>query len=1197
MNGREVAGVPLVCLAPVMCLLMLAFGAASAHAQPLLPVSVVGSGGPGSNQFLTPTGVAVSHPPGLVYVADRANARVDVYTGSGTFAFAFGWGVKDGKGHAEVCGSNCQPGIPGSGPGQFTKPTSVAVDSTTSASRLDVYVGDQGTNVVQKFNVFGGFISSIDGSTTPQGKYSLVAGVSVDQSGNLWTADGNNDNVDEFAPTGKFLQEWSDMFASTTAIAVDSTTGKVYLSGATLGGALRTESSGLKGTNAKVLDTGNGAALGLDPSTHTLYVDHGGDVTVYNSAGKKVSTFSLVSITNSQGLAWGAIAGELYVSDAPDNNLTIFGPPTTPAAPLAFGESGTETGISTAALSATIVPFGLDTTCQAQYVDDATFKATGYGAATMAPCSPSDLGSSFAYQSANASLTGLHAATTYHFRFVATNAKGTTNGADQTFETGGPPAVFAESETASQITDTKATVHASVNPTGLNTTCGFQYVDAADFQASGYGNAKNAPCAPFGLGSSFAQQSVKASLTGLVPATIYHFRTVATNSAATTDGGDQTFTTRLSFPVGVGAFGSSGTAGGQFSEPVGVGAGSAGVFVADRGNARVEKFNVSGSFVSAWGWGVSDGKSQAEVCTVHCRAGIPGAGRGQFTTPTSIAVGDAAVYAGDSSNNRVETFSTAGAFVTVIDGTTTPQGHFQRLSGVAVDESGNLWTADAKTNNVDEFSPSATFLRQWHDTYGSTLAIAVDSTHGKVYLIRGSGATESWSLTGTHETPVDSGSPTHGTALSLDPGTGNLYIDHGDSVAVYDSAGLNIDNLYVLGHTRNSQGLAFRPAVGSASRLYTTDASNNFVTIWGPRAAGRPLVTTASASQTAHGVATATGVVVPLGFNTTCRFQYVDDATYHSSGYSSAASAPCAPPDLGARFGYAEATGSLSALVDNTTYHFRVVATNSAGTTTSGDQTFQTGPADWARFNRCPVDDPSMLAANGVRTEPVCVASDSPSGSITIGNITAPTGASDLQLGSVLDLNTVTFSVVSPAGGALVSAPVKILGGSVTATVQSAGTPSNFNPLNGERVSGPIITLPIMIHLTSNNPNLPLGPSCFIGSAQNPIRLHPAVIDASHSSLANLTLDPNGLSDPSGTLTVIEITGAVQADDSFAVPVANGCGSGGALDSTVDAFGGVPSRSGKNHLVLDDATSDLVLAQPAPQPGPVLAKDWHIAFG
>src|SRR5262245_18642609 len=82
---------------------------------------------------------------------------------------------------------------------------------------------------------------------------------------------------------------------------------------------------------------------------------------------------------------------------------------------------------------------------------------------------------------------------------------------------------------------------------------------------------------------------------------------------------------------------------------------------------------------------------------------------------------------------------------------------------------------------------------------------------------------------------------------------------------------------------------------------------------------------------------------------------------------------------------------------------------------------------------------------------------------------------------------------VTPAGlpgGSLIADPVELSTpvGPVTAVTESAGTPSNFDLFAGIAVGQPIITVPIKIHL-ANNPTL--GPSCFIGSDQNPILLNP----------------------------------------------------------------------------------------------------------
>src|SRR5262249_26291928 len=208
-------------------------------------------------------------------------------------------------------------------------------------------------------------------------------------------------------------------------------------------------------------------------------------------------------------------------------------------------------------LNATIVPFGAETTCQFQYVDDATFQSSGYSAATSVPCVPANLGSSFGFVQVTADVSGLTSSTVYHFRAVAMNGEGPTNGDDMTFRTAGVPVIVSES--ATNVTDTTATLNATVNPGGFDTTCVFQYVDDATFQSSGYSSATSVDCSPFDLGSSFDDQNTSASISGLTPGTTYHFRVVATNPAGTTTGDDQTFQTLVSFLIPVGSFGSSGS--------------------------------------------------------------------------------------------------------------------------------------------------------------------------------------------------------------------------------------------------------------------------------------------------------------------------------------------------------------------------------------------------------------------------------------------------------------------------------------------------------------------------------------------------------------------------------------------------------------------------------------------------------------
>ena len=126
----------------------------------------------------------------------------------------------------------------------------------------------------------------------------------------------------------------------------------------------------------------------------------------------------------------------------------------------------------------------------------------------------------------------------------------------------------------------------------------------------------------------------------------------------------------------------------------------------------------------------------------------------------------------------------------------------------------------------------------------------------------------------------------------------------------------------------------------------------------------------------------------------------------------------------------------------------------------------------------------------------------------------------------------------------------------------------------------PIITVPIKIQLTGAG----LGPTCFIGSEQNPIVLHPANTSLAGLSLAIDIFDPDGTPDPNGPIGAIVLNGLIQGDSTFAVPGASGCTD----DNTVNALLGLPSPSGANNVVLLDASSAVALPIARPERYPVV---------
>lgn len=271
----------------------------------------------------------------------------------------------------------------------------------------------------------------------------------------------------------------------------------------------------------------------------------------------------------------------------------------------------------------------------------------------------------------------------------------------------------------------------------------------------------------------------------------------------------------------------------------------------------------------------------------------------------------------------------------------------------------------------------------------------------------------------------------------------------------------------------------------------------------------------------------------------------------------------------------------------------------------------------WAPLDRCPVDDAAMLAADGTTVAALCLSSKATTGTFTIGDTTLTTGATDLQVG-VLNQGG-TYSTVAPGGGAIVGDSVDIPGGllglmcpssipfisdicrqvensplnRVTATIQSAGAPRDFNLAAGVGTGTPIITLPVKIKL--DNPFL--GSNCYIGSNSNPILLKPANLARPTASVVRFNAD--GSPNATGEMGYLSVSGAAQGDSTFAVPRASGCGLLGILSGAVDLKQGLPSPAGENSLVLNDPVTNLggfqVPRNFAPTQGKQLSDRWHAA--
>lgn len=202
-----------------------------------------------------------------------------------------------------------------------------------------------------------------------------------------------------------------------------------------------------------------------------------------------------------------------------------FTTPAAPARPGVTSQPATAIGTSSATVGASVDPNGQQTDVVFDYGT-----STAYGASTPAQSA----GAGTLGVTLKATLSGLKPDTTYHFRARATNATGTTDGADRTFRTGAfrKPAVTTGSVSGSAANAT--TVTGSVDPNGRPTSVIVQI---------GPTTAYGAQTAPVSVGAGDSAMTVRIPVGGLNPLTTYHYRLVAMSDAGTVNGRDRSFTT------------------------------------------------------------------------------------------------------------------------------------------------------------------------------------------------------------------------------------------------------------------------------------------------------------------------------------------------------------------------------------------------------------------------------------------------------------------------------------------------------------------------------------------------------------------------------------------------------------------------------------------------------------------------------
>jgi hypothetical protein len=513
-----------------------------------------GGSGAGQVALSSESGVAVSSASHDVYVADTGNFRVDQFTSSGGFVRAWGWGVGDGLPMFETCTLACQAGVSGSGAGQFTKPTFIAVDNSAGASKGDVYVGDMGDGLVSKFSSEGVLLESwgtkgqLNGSTATAGSFGSVYGVAVDGSGALAVINSES-RVFKFAQDASFIEELTVARGTAPDGLAADTGGDLFKAN---GEPSVEEINPAGGDIGQVTRSVSATGLAVQSATGDLYVDEGGDIEHYAFSAPGVvseqggttcnvepsvgcaasDVFGIGAIGGGAGIAVDSSSDTAYVADNASQRIDVF------TGPVLLPDATTETPTvseTTATLKGTVNPDGTEVkTCVFEYG-----AAPGVFSATV-PCAPTTPYNGTAPLAVSAELDGLTMFTTYHYRLAVTNANGTNRGSEVSFTTPGPPSianVTAQVNPSEKAGQTSATLNAQIDPGGSETTYRFEYGET-----TAYGT--NTPLPDGTIPPSRELQPVPtAELSGLKLGTVYHYRLVAHNQYGTATSPDQEFRT------------------------------------------------------------------------------------------------------------------------------------------------------------------------------------------------------------------------------------------------------------------------------------------------------------------------------------------------------------------------------------------------------------------------------------------------------------------------------------------------------------------------------------------------------------------------------------------------------------------------------------------------------------------------------
>ncbi len=468
-------------------------------------VSAFGTSGAGNGQFEHPADVA-SDAEGNIWVVDQNNYRVEEFSESGEYRSQFG--------------------SYGTGNGQFGRPTALAIDAAGS-----IWVTDADNDRVQEFNEEGEYLGKFGSEGEGNGQFYAPEGIAIDAEGNIWVSDTYNGRLQEFDEEGKFVKVVSSygseegQLGEPTGIDVDSS-GNVWVAEWQNNRISEFSEGGDFVRQFGSAGSGNGQfaspdALAIDEKGNVWVGDEGNDrIQKFSDTGRYLTQFGTEGTGEGQfnfGWPMGIAAdsqGDIWVTDSENNRVQRWQIPAGPDTAISGGPKGVV--VPNVSFSFTSSDTGLSFECS---IDGGTYSV----------CSSPKSYTSLA--------AGPH---TFRVRALDADSNQDEIPAERSFEVAKPPTVSTGGVTG--VGSSEATLHASINPNGIEATYQFEYGPT-----TAYG--KVMPAVAKSAGSDSQDVAVARLVTSLEVDTTYHFRIAATNGSGTVHGSDETFTTLQASPV------------------------------------------------------------------------------------------------------------------------------------------------------------------------------------------------------------------------------------------------------------------------------------------------------------------------------------------------------------------------------------------------------------------------------------------------------------------------------------------------------------------------------------------------------------------------------------------------------------------------------------------------------------------------